>query len=261
MKRQLAPSPFASPVLKHPCTVRDDEETTHPDRHCKSSATPLTGLSSLTEVTEDSNLAQPLCLADLCTQTSDLTGITSTTCTGYFNELCLEDSERDFTGISSITENRLHPLHSTAHMAHLGSTALINWHETPVPFSTRYGNWTQPQISGASQIHVSVSGTGTNPSSGLDSGVGGSTSATLSDDQGTEEEKGLTAGANPPLHRSGSQSSESGVASRKVDGFVVPAMTAPRMKHSAILSTIHEGVPATPKGIHVTTGLTIRIPD
>ena len=198
MKRQLAPSPFASPVLKHPCTVRDDEATPPAATLEESRAMPCTssiGVGSLAEVTEDSKQAQPLCLADLCTQTSDLTGITSTTCTGFFNEMCLEDS---ITGIGSTNGHRLHPLHSTAHVAHLGSTRLANWHETPVPFANRNGNWTQPQISGVSQIHGSMSGTTSNPYSGLDSGVGGSTELS-NPSSGTDEEAGRAVRNNPAL--------------------------------------------------------------
>lgn len=252
-KRQLAPSPFASPVLKHPCTVRDDQTTPHatPTPQSKSPASLRSsmagisslGVSSLTEVTEDESLAQPLCLADLCTQTSDLTSVTATTCTGYFNELCLEDSERELMGTSSGTElNRPHPLHSTAHVAHLGSTQLTNWHETPVPFSTGNGNQTRPRISGASGIHVSVS---SNQYSGLDSGVGGSaelnhpTSVLLSDNQG-----------------SGSHSSDVDT-SGKAKSCVVPETAAVNScnswraagntaKQGSILTTIYEGLPSAP---------------
>lgn len=267
MKRQLAPSPFASPVLKHPCTVRDDEVTPPVPTFEESPATPCTssiGVSSLTEVTEESRQAQPLCLADL--QSSELTGITSTTCTSYFNKMCLEDSEREITGISSINGHRLHPLHSTAHLAHLGLTRLANWHETPVPFTDRDGNSTRPQISGVSRIHSSVSGTVSNQySSGLDSGVGRSAEV---NNQGIEEEVGQDARSNPgrvspPPHKSDSQASE-----MNAHRFLVPALTAPGVdcsctsvgsgswsttsnegnKHGTILSTIHEGIPTTQAG-------------
>lgn len=138
MKRQLAPSPFASPVLKHPCTARSDE-TDSPARPHSPPVTPPTcpSPSSCTSPS-DSSLSDedappmPLSLADLRTQTSDLTSVTSTACTGYFNAMCLEDdSERDITGMDS--NIRLHPLHSTA--AHLGPTHFSNWLQTPVHFA------------------------------------------------------------------------------------------------------------------------------
>jgi len=84
MKRQLAASPFASPVLKQPCTARLDMEDCNSD-------------SSETE-----DLAQPLSLGDLRTETYDLTSITATTCSSYFTQIGLEGGETR------------HPLHSTA---------------------------------------------------------------------------------------------------------------------------------------------------
>ena len=84
MKRQLAASPFASPVLKQPCTARLDMEDCNSD-------------SSETE-----DLAQPLSLGDLRTETYDLTTITATTCSSYFTQIGLEGGDSR------------HPLHSTA---------------------------------------------------------------------------------------------------------------------------------------------------
>jgi hypothetical protein len=264
----LAVSPFASPVLKHPCTARDDEDDATPlNLHCKSPSTTCissAGVSSLTEVTEDSNLVQPLCLADLCTQTSDLTGVTSTTCTGYFNELCLEDS--DTVATSSTNGNRPYPLHSTAQVTHFGSTELTNWHETPVPFSTRNGNLTQ--ISGASQIHVSVSGTGGTRCSGVDSGVGVSAELnTPTSDQATNEGRELATGSR-------SQPTKCGVSipgwTEPVSSVLTTTTTAPgagtsssrkptgsAAKHGSILSTIHEGIPSIPTGVYVSVSVCV----
>ena len=92
MKRQLAASPFASPVLKQPCTARLDMED----------------CSSDSDSSETEDLAQPLSLGDLRTETYDLTSITATTCSSYFTQIGLDGGESR------------HPLHSTA--------TISNWH-------------------------------------------------------------------------------------------------------------------------------------
>ena len=184
MKRQLAPSPFASPVLKHPCTTRHDTEDTDPPPSASTethSPPPsphhtLHSPSSLTE-TSDDEVADPLSVADLCTMTSDLTGVTSTACTGYLNALCLEDSEAgDTLGVGP--DGRMpHPLHSTA--AHLGLTHLSNWQQTPVrvPLADSHIRNQQHGIQTGDVPHANAltSGIGINHSPGIDSGVGVST--------------------------------------------------------------------------------------
>lgn len=201
---------------------------------------------------------QPLCLTDLCTQTSDLTSITSTTCTGYFNAMCLEDSERDTTGTDPI-ENRLHPLHSTAHPTHFGSTQLSNWHQTPVHLpilAADSHNWNRngqhlPQISGISQIHTSVSGTRMCLSSGMDSGVGGSTefvaSSILTSSDRTGEKCPVSSELLSSQHVASTQST------KKVNGFVVPKLASSNSckpshpgKQQLTLTTIPEGVASLP---------------
>ena len=81
-------SPFASPVLKQPRRkVPEGEEVED-------------------EASDTEDLAQPLSLADLQTETYDFTNITTTTCTSYFTNM--DGSSR-------------HPLHSTA------ATSAYNW--------------------------------------------------------------------------------------------------------------------------------------
>ena len=195
MKRQLAASPFASPVLKHPCTTRHDQDEEEEEEGAESekchapptsdpshdspasSPRPAHSPSSLTEGSDGDNdegeeLAPPLSLADLCTQSCDLTSMASTACTGYFNAMCLEDSDRDVTGAWS-GENRPHPLHSTA--ANLGHTHhLSNWQQTPVRFAPVTTEDSSPQQQCRVPIPGSGMGMGQSRSLVMDSGVGGS---------------------------------------------------------------------------------------
>lgn len=178
VKRQLAPSPFASPVLKHPCTIRKDtnddiEGEQHSDTGGCGQAPPTTSHhlnvhpSPSSAGDNDANssyddVAQPLSLADLCTMNSDLTGIatSATTCTEYFNMMGLDDPERDVITDDRTTtkdgnsgnhhhhHHRHHnqPLHSTA--AHPGSGHLSHWQQTlltPVHL-TRSDSQTQNQL-------------------------------------------------------------------------------------------------------------------
>ena len=247
MKRQLAPSPFASPVLKHQCTTHEDELLSHDISPQGLDDKKRETLCDHSDDETDDDLARPLCLADLCTQTYDLTGVTSTACTGYFNMMCLdEDLERDTMGTNS---NRLHPLHSTA--AHLGSTCFSNLQQTPVHSTmTNSQNRDQPQqqIGSISQIHIPTFGTGNSQISGGDSGVCGSTEiysnerlSTSRNQTGTGLKCPMATSLVPqsatnctPTLRGGDSSVSAPVHSwRHVD----------HLKHS-MLSTIHEGVPS-----------------
>ena len=270
MKRQLAPSPFASPVLKQPCTARDDTEADQASPtflRKPLSSPPLSphnkGEGSLSDDESDSNdLAQPLCLADLCTQTSEFTSITSTTCTGYFNGMALEDSERDTMGINSI-DHRNHPLHSTA--AHPGSVLLSNWQQTPVHSATTDSQNRNQNQSNNVEVHPPASGY---VFSGGDSGVGASnellngTSFTahaqsscqvVAKSQDVDDsDPTCRASVNPNTSRATAVSNNV-PPSRKTVDHVVPCKSAAmsnlwksdHLKHS-ILSTIHEGVASSP---------------
>ena len=124
MKRQLAVSPFASPVLKQPCTQRADMED------CNSNSDPC----------ETEDLAQPLSLSDLKTETYDFTNITATTCTSYFTQIGLEDDESR------------HPLHSTA----TNSRWQPPVHSTMVDPQRQLGAASLPTVHGVSQIPSST---------------------------------------------------------------------------------------------------------
>ena len=122
MKRQLAVSPFASPVLKQPCTMRTDMED------CNSNS----------DSCETEDLAQPLSLNDLNTETYDFTNITATTCTSYFTQIGLEESR--------------HPLHSTA----TNSRWQAPIHSTMVDVQRQLGAASLPTVQGVSQIPSST---------------------------------------------------------------------------------------------------------
>ena len=135
LKRQLVASPFASPVLKQPCTKRLDileEDSTHsppPNHHPHSpNYRDIPGDESNSE----SSIPQPLSLADLRTETYELTSITPTTCTSDFAQFGLDDP----------TENAMtagnagpHPLHSTA-AGHMTVMSSIPAHWNPPIHST-----------------------------------------------------------------------------------------------------------------------------
>lgn len=260
MKRQLAPSPFTSPVLKHPCTVRDDDEDSQaPPNPCRKAPSPPRphSPSSLTdESDDDDNLARPLCLADLCTQNSDLTRITSTACTSYFNAMCLEDSERDATGTYLSGSSRLHPLHSTA--AHLGPTHLSNWQQTPVHFAASDSqDRNQTAGDGGSQIHIPASRSGFSHSTGLDSGVGGSSEfnnfnglSPVTTTSNMHRVEAAAGGGREKFAVSSEQQESAAVnASMKVDGLVAQPATSSSnswRNNQHTLSTIHEGVSSSP---------------
>ena len=122
MKRQLAVSPFASPVLKQACTMRTDMED----------------FNSNSDSCETEDLAQPLSLSDLKTETYDFTNITATTCTGYFTQIGLEESR--------------HPLHSTA----TNSRWQAPVHSTMVDVQRQLGAASLPTVQGVSQIPSST---------------------------------------------------------------------------------------------------------
>ena len=160
MKRQLAVSPFASPVLKQPCTMRTDMED------CNSNSDPC----------ETDDLAQPLSLSDLKTETYDFTNITATTCTSYFTQIGLEESR--------------HPLHSTA--THSRWQAPV--HSTMVDLQRQLGAASLPTVQGVSQI----------PSStwAADSGVAASAEFNATSAQsltGSSNELGITKSSSNPF--------------------------------------------------------------
>ena len=103
-------SPFASPVLKHPCLSHPDdteEEEGEGEDHSVQ-------VSSTEEDSEE--IAQPLSLADLKTQTEDdLTDITpaTTTCTSYFTHLGLEEGELKLAASAAALQSWQPPIHST----------------------------------------------------------------------------------------------------------------------------------------------------
>ena len=160
MKRQLAVSPFASPVLKQPCTMRTDMED------CNSNSDPC----------ETDDLAQPLSLSDLKTETYDFTNITATTCTSYFTQIGLEESR--------------HPLHSTA----TNSRWQAPVHSTMVDLQRQLGAASLPTVQGVSQI----------PSStwAADSGVAASAEFNATSAQsltGSSNELGITKSSSNPF--------------------------------------------------------------
>ena len=172
MKRQLAASPFASPVLKHPCTTRPDmeeeEEEGNPtnnnvDPHFNRQPSSHISLKhqQQEQQRDDGNLseemAQPLSLADLHTDTYtyDLTNVTSTAC-----YTAMDLGEPDFDD-NTASDSRQHPLHSTA-----AFMAPSIWHP-PIQSiladsqsHTRLNSLTQQQqysvISDASQIKMNM---------------------------------------------------------------------------------------------------------
>ncbi len=89
-KRQLIASPFASPVLKHPCTSRSDftdpKLLSHDHDEGKKSSDDEQLGDNLSQ-----ELPEPLSLEDLRTESLDLTNITATSCTGFFTNLGITD--------------------------------------------------------------------------------------------------------------------------------------------------------------------------
>ncbi len=131
MKRQLAASPFASPVLKQPRTKRSeqDEEDSEKDRRTRHS-----------DSDSEEELAQPLSLADLQTETYDLTSVTSTGCTGFFTNFGLEDQPSQ------------QPLHSTAYKWLPNSSTAMPSLGYPGPSGAFSTNWLS-MPGGATQTH------------------------------------------------------------------------------------------------------------
>lgn len=146
MKRQLTASPFASPVLKQPCTKRLDHDDEDGDQD---------GSVSL-EGSDSEELAQPLRLADLQTETYDFTNVTSTGCTAYFSNFGLEEPQGH------------HPLHSTAYKW------LPTSHSTAVTSQgAPSANWLS--LPGASQTNLACVDSGVAASSVFNGTTGAST--------------------------------------------------------------------------------------
>ena len=139
LKRQLVASPFASPVLKQPCTKRLDileEDSAHspPPTHHHSHHPPShnhRGIPS-DESDSESSIPQPLSLADLQTETYELTSITPTTCTSEFAQFGLDDPTENATRAES---DRPHPLHSMA-AGHMTTMSSVPAHWNPPIHST-----------------------------------------------------------------------------------------------------------------------------
>ena len=152
MKRQLTASPLASPVLKQPCKTRRDTE-------------PEDDLETGDE--DSGELAQPLSLADLKTETYDFTSITATTCTSYFTNLGIDD-----------VESKLLPLHSTA------ATSAYNFH--PPACSTMLSSQRVPTTTAGIQLMT------TQGPSCVDSGVAASSEFNATSGVSLTNELGIT---------------------------------------------------------------------
>ncbi len=149
MKRQLTVSPFASPVLKQPRTKRPEEDEEDGESNGDSGES------------DSEELAQPLSLADLQTETYDLTGVTSTGCTGYFTNFGLEE------------QRSLQPLHSTAYKWLPPShTAIITSHPVPTSSGVLSTNWLS--IPGMSQTNSACIDSGVAASSEFNGTTGAS---------------------------------------------------------------------------------------
>ena len=138
LKRQLVASPFASPVLKQPCTKRLDileEDSTHaPPPNHRHHHPPSHNHRDIPNNESDSksSIPQPVSLADLGTETYELTSITPTTCTSDFAQFGLDDPTENATRAEN---DRPHPLHSTA-AGHMTMMSSIPAHWNPPIHST-----------------------------------------------------------------------------------------------------------------------------
>ena len=115
MKRQLAASPFASPVLKQPRRKRPEAEQDEDEDYRD-------------ENSDSEELAQPLSLADLKTETYDFTNVTATTCTSYFTQMGLDEDRESRQPFHSTATASLHSFHPPAH-----STMVASQHIPPHP--------------------------------------------------------------------------------------------------------------------------------
>ncbi len=175
----MVASPFASPVLKHPCTSRSDidpEPLSHDNYHDVITGKPIRTEEPASDHNSSQELAEPLSLDDLRTETLDLTNITSTSCTGFFTNLDLDDNSQ----VAMETQGHTHN--------HRSNSPMQPWpphhpkaHSTMVGYQLRFdaGNPTSnlsEQTPGISLIPtVSHSNT-----MGTDSGVAGSVEYTPS---------------------------------------------------------------------------------
>ena len=186
LKRQLVASPFASPVMKQPCTKRldvlEEDNTTHQYQLFQPPNRNIINVES----DSASSIPESLSLADLQTQTYELTSITPTTCTSYFAQFGLDDpNENDMT----MDGNGSHPLHSTA-TSHVISSSTHCWnppiHSTMVDSQIKFQNLTKtcqhwgngpiPQVSlplvgGLSRIHSHLTSSSSNVNGASQSAV------------------------------------------------------------------------------------------
>ena len=179
-KRQLLASPFASPVLKHPCTKRTDIDNSVIDdinekiHHDITDNPPIKIENDSPPSEHDSSeeMAEPLSLDDLRTETLELTNITATSCTGYFTNLELDDVGHVAMEIQGHTHQSMKgsvssssewpPHHPKAH-----STMVDSQHRPHTHIPTDISG---PHVRGLSQIPI----TSQTSLTGLDSGVAGS---------------------------------------------------------------------------------------
>ena len=181
-------------MLKQPCTKRLDileEDSTHsppPNRHLHHPHPPNHRDIPGDESDSESSIPQPLSLADLRTETYELTSITPTTCTSDFAQFGLDDPTENagphplhsltaghMTMMSSIPAHWNPPIHSTMVDSHYKIQGSDHLTTKPIP------QVSLPLVGGLSRIqshsHSTANGTSENRSqSGViaDSGVAAS---------------------------------------------------------------------------------------
>ena len=127
-------------MLKQPCTKRLDileEDSTHsppPNHHHHPHHPPSYNHRDIPsdESDSESSIPQPLSLADLRTETYELTSITPTTCTSDFAQFGLDDRTENATRADNAEP---HPLHSTA-TGHMTTMSSVPTHWNPPIHST-----------------------------------------------------------------------------------------------------------------------------
>ena len=126
-------------MLKQPCTKRLDileEDSAHspPHNHHHPHHPPSHNHRDIPsdESDSESSIPQPLSLADLQTETYELTSITPTTCTSDFAQFGLDDPTENATSAENAEP---HPLHSTA-AGHMTMMSSVPTHWNPPIHST-----------------------------------------------------------------------------------------------------------------------------
>ncbi len=225
-KRQLIASPFASPVLKHPCTSRSDidpEPLSHDNCHAVITGEPIRTEEPSSDHDSSQELAEPLSLDDLRTETFDLTNITSTSCTGFFTNLGLDDNSQAAMETQSHTHN------------HRSNSPIQPWaphhpkaHSTMVNSQIKFND---PTTSNASEQPKGISLIPTvSPSNtmGVDSGV----TAPMSHSSTMGVDSGVTA----PMSHSSTMGVDSGVAGSVEYNPSMNLSNSKLMGHSELVS-------------------------